>query len=74
MVYQQSKTDPTPPDLALALGAYRISDAAIHARLTEFADSFMEPALPIEELRRLLQEEMGERILSEEIRRLRDKE
>ncbi len=74
MVYQQSKTDPTSPDIALVLGAYRMSDAAIHARLTEFADSFAEPAVSIEELRCTLQMEMGERTLSEEIRRLRDEE
>ena len=74
MVYQQEKNKIPTPDIALALGSYRMSDAAIHARLRDFAKSYRETAVSLEELRAILQKEMGEQTLSEEIRRLRDEE
>jgi hypothetical protein len=62
------------PEVALALGPYRMSDAAIHARLRKLAASYKGPALSAHELREALDREMGERSLTEELHRLRDGE
>lgn len=50
------------------------SDAALHARFREFAESYEELAIPVKNLREILDKEMGECSLSRELRRLRDEE
>ena len=74
MVYQQEKEKIQTPDIALALGAYRMSDATIHARLQKLAGMYKGSTSTLEELRTTLQKEMGDQSLTEELRRLRDEE
>jgi len=62
------------PDIALALGQYRLSDAAIHERLDKLAGYSRGAALSPRELRDALDKELGDKSLSGELRKLRDEE
>ncbi|HOE11303.1 MAG TPA: hypothetical protein PLQ35_10275 [bacterium] len=62
------------PDIALALGQYRMSDEAIHERLDKLAGYSKGATLSPQELRDALDKELGDKSLSGELRKLRDEE
>lgn len=74
MVYQKEKINVPTPDIALAMGTYKLCDTALHERLRKFAQSLNTSPVSLEELRETLKKEMGNRSFSDEIRRLRDEE
>lgn len=61
-------------EVALALSPYRMSDGAIHACLGKLAAAYKGPVPSTDELRDTLEREMGDKSLTEELRRLRDEE
>ena len=61
-------------DIALLLCSNRFNDETIHDFLRKMSGAENEPRITAKEVREILQKEMGERNLSDEIRRLRDEE
>jgi len=72
--YNTQNVKPTAPDIPLALGGYRLSDAAIQIRLRKLIEPYKDSFSTLEELRNDLHREMGDKSLTEELRRLRDEE
>ncbi len=62
------------PERALALGPYRMSDAAIHAQLRKLTGYSKGAALSAQQLRDALDKELGDISLTGELRKLRDEE